>query len=222
MQMARKKLDEGEVSKSQSIRELLKANPDQGDGRVAGTGAKGIKVTGGLFYMVKGKALAGRSVATTRERQAVSVVRVRPPESRDALATIIKVKSFATELAGADVRSWWMRERVSFRSARHVVVPGEIAKAIRRIEHSRNTRGSHEGTLVLSQPSKTCWPDAQDALNRPDLLRRKMLQDISFVLDVAFPTNARWVHAVFFIRRRWRSGDRRGMFGRKRYVMRSA
>jgi len=51
--------------------------------------------------MVKGKALGRKKRRKTRERQAVSVVEGSTATNHgDALATIIKVKSFATELGG--------------------------------------------------------------------------------------------------------------------------
>jgi outer membrane protein TolC len=51
---------QGEVNRSQAIRELLKENPKiKAAEAVSALAEKGIKIKVGLFYMVKGK-LSGR------------------------------------------------------------------------------------------------------------------------------------------------------------------
>jgi hypothetical protein len=103
--MAKKSKQEGEVNKSQAIRDLLKENPKiKANDAVTMLGEKGVKVTGGLFYMVKGKALGRKKRRKKREATAVNVVETAsaasPTSHKDAVATIVKVKAFAAELGG--------------------------------------------------------------------------------------------------------------------------
>ena len=98
-----KKASNSEVNKSEAIRKLLRESPKiKATEAVAALGEKGIKVTGGLFYMVKGKALGRKKSRKKRERQAVSVVETASATTShsDAVATILKVKTFATEVGG--------------------------------------------------------------------------------------------------------------------------
>src|ERR1700733_6034835 len=100
-----KKAANGEINKSDAIRKLLKENPKiKATEAVAALGEKGIKVTGGLFYMVKGKALGRKKRRKKREATAVNVVETAsaasPTSHKDAVATIVKVKAFAAELGG--------------------------------------------------------------------------------------------------------------------------
>jgi hypothetical protein len=99
--MARKKLAEGEISKSQAIRNLLKGNRKiKASEAVAALGTKGIKITGSLFYIVKGKALGRKSRRKKREKKAVGVVEAATVSHGDAVTTILKVKTFAAEVGG--------------------------------------------------------------------------------------------------------------------------
>jgi hypothetical protein len=98
-----KKASNGGVNKSDAIRKLLKENPKiKATEAVAALAEKGVKVTGGLFYMVKGKALGRKSRRKKREAKAVSVVETKstktPTSHGDAVATILKVKTFAKEI----------------------------------------------------------------------------------------------------------------------------
>jgi hypothetical protein len=96
-----KKANGGEPNKSQAIRDLLKANPKiKASEAVAALGEKGVKVTGSLYYIVKGKALGRKSRRKKRETKAVGVVESTTVSHSDALATILKVKKFAAEVGG--------------------------------------------------------------------------------------------------------------------------
>jgi hypothetical protein len=96
-----KKATGGEPNKSQAIRDLLKENPKiKASDAVASLKEKGIKVTGGLFYMVKGKALGRKGRRKKREKKAVGVVESTTVSHGDALATILKVKTLAAEVGG--------------------------------------------------------------------------------------------------------------------------
>ena len=104
--MARKKLAEGEINRSQAIRDLLKENPKiKASDAVSALAEKGVKIKTSLFYIVKGKALGKRSRRRKNQRKAVEVATA--PSSNgsvatksDALATILKVKKFALEVGG--------------------------------------------------------------------------------------------------------------------------
>ena len=86
------------INKSEEVRKLLKANPKISAKEAASTlGAKGIKVSGGLFYFVKGqikgrKHKAGKTV--TKVAAATGTHRA------DALSTIVKVKALANDVGG--------------------------------------------------------------------------------------------------------------------------
>jgi hypothetical protein len=96
-----KKANGGEVNKSQAIRDLLKENPKiKGSEAIAALKEKGIKVTGSLFYLVKGKALGRKKRRKKREGKAASVVESATMSHSDALATILKLKAFAMEVGG--------------------------------------------------------------------------------------------------------------------------
>jgi hypothetical protein len=96
-----KKATGGEPNKSQSIRDLLKENPKiKASDAVAALKEKGIKVTGSLFYIVKGKALGRKSRRKKREKKAVGVVESTTVSHSDAVATILKIKTFAAEVGG--------------------------------------------------------------------------------------------------------------------------
>jgi hypothetical protein len=103
--MAKSKPAEGEVNKSEAIRALLKENPKiKANDAVAALAAKGIKATGGLFYIVKGSLLGRKKRRKKREATAVNVVEAAsaatPTSHSDAVATIVKVKAFAAEFGG--------------------------------------------------------------------------------------------------------------------------
>ena len=72
--MARKKLAEGEINRSQAIRDLLKENPKiKASDAVSALAEKGVKIKTSLFYIVKGKALGKRSRRRKNQRKAVEV-----------------------------------------------------------------------------------------------------------------------------------------------------
>jgi hypothetical protein len=89
------------VNKSEEIRQMLKANPKVGAKEVKeALGAKGIKISGKLYYLVKGKML-GRQAHRTKARKMVAKFAASTGTgSADALATIVKIKSWANEVGG--------------------------------------------------------------------------------------------------------------------------
>ena len=87
------------VSKSERIRELLKANPKMKATEVVSTLAgKGIKVNPTLFYFVKGK-MKGRKARKKQVKAEVGKVAGTTTNS-DTLAIILKVKKLASEVGG--------------------------------------------------------------------------------------------------------------------------
>jgi hypothetical protein len=89
------------VNRSEEIRQLLKANPEIGPKEATATLAKkGIEVSSGLFYFVKGQ-MKGRKARKTRVQKAVTNVTAVTQTSRtDAVSTILKVKACAREVGG--------------------------------------------------------------------------------------------------------------------------
>jgi hypothetical protein len=101
--MAKKAQQEsnGETNKSQAIRELLKANSKiTAADAVAQLAEKGVVVSTGLFHVVKGKAIGRKKKRKKRESQAASVVESATVSRGDAVATILKLKSFAQSVGG--------------------------------------------------------------------------------------------------------------------------
>ncbi len=96
--MARRK---NGVNKSEEIRHMLKADPKATAKEVsAALGAKGIKVSEKLYYLVKGNML-GRQARKNKARKVVARVAASTGTgSADALSTILKVKSLANEVGG--------------------------------------------------------------------------------------------------------------------------
>ncbi len=89
------------VNKSEEIRQLLKANPKITAKEVCDTlGAKGIKASQKLYYLVKGKML-GRQAHRTKARKMVAKFAASTgTDSAHALSTILKVKKWASEVGG--------------------------------------------------------------------------------------------------------------------------
>ncbi len=89
------------VNKSEEIRQLLKANPKITAKEVYSTlGAKGIKVSEKLYYLVKGKML-GRQAHRNKARKMVAKVAASTGSGNaDALSTILKIKSWANQVGG--------------------------------------------------------------------------------------------------------------------------
>ena len=109
--MARKKLQAGEVNKSQAIRDLLKEQPDiKANDAVSALGAKGVTIKTSLFYIVKGKVAGGKSRRRKNKRKAVQMMTspangeasptTAVKSTSDALATIRKIKGLAVEVGG--------------------------------------------------------------------------------------------------------------------------
>ncbi|MEI7685818.1 MAG: hypothetical protein WCL32_12390 [Planctomycetota bacterium] len=107
--MAKKKLQEGEVNRSQAIRDLLKENPKiKASEAISTLAAKGVTVTSGHFHVVKGK-LLGRKSRRKKNKQKAVVLITAPVNGQaavpakgksDALATIRKIKGLAAEVGG--------------------------------------------------------------------------------------------------------------------------
>ena len=94
--MARKKTG---VNKSEEIRQVLKANPAAGaKDVVAALGGKGIHVSEGLVYFVKGH-LKGRKGRKQKAEKIVAKV-AATTGSGDALTTVLQVKRLAAEVGG--------------------------------------------------------------------------------------------------------------------------
>ena len=88
------------VNKSAEIRQLLKANPAAGAKDVVATlSGKGIHVSEGLVYFVKGH-LKGRKGRTKKKAQAVVAHVAAATGSGDALSTVLKVQRLAAEVGG--------------------------------------------------------------------------------------------------------------------------
>jgi hypothetical protein len=89
------------VNKSEEIRQMLKANPKITAKEVtAALGAKDIKVSEKLYYLVKGQML-GRQAHRNKARKMVARVATSTGTGNaDALSTILKVKSWANEIGG--------------------------------------------------------------------------------------------------------------------------
>jgi hypothetical protein len=89
------------LNKSEEVRQLLKANPGIGASEaVAKLAERGIKISGNLFYFVKGK-MKGRKARKQKTQATIAKITETAivPKS-DALATILKVKSLAREVGG--------------------------------------------------------------------------------------------------------------------------
>lgn len=96
--MARKKTD---VSKSEEVRKLLKANPAMSFKEVeTALGEKGIKVTSSLFYFAKGR-ISGRKKRRRKAQKVVAQVATATASTNiDAVKTILMVKGWAAEVGG--------------------------------------------------------------------------------------------------------------------------
>lgn len=95
--MAKKKTDG--PSKSDSIRDVLKANPKMGAKEVVSTLAgKGVDVSENMVYYVKGR-MKGRKGRRKKARQILEKVAVTTGND-DPVKTILKVKGWANEVGG--------------------------------------------------------------------------------------------------------------------------
>jgi hypothetical protein len=102
--MARK-VQAGEVNKSEEIRKLLKADPKVAASDAVETLAKsGIKVNPNLFYFVKGKMQGRKGRRREMRRKVASVMSnggaAATPAKSDVVGTIKKVKGLAAEVGG--------------------------------------------------------------------------------------------------------------------------
>jgi hypothetical protein len=89
------------LNKSEEVRQLLKGNPQIGGKEAVATLAeKGIKISGNLFYFVKGQ-MKGRKARRKKAQRTVSKIAESTHGTRsDAVATILKVKAWANEVGG--------------------------------------------------------------------------------------------------------------------------
>ena len=93
--MARKR---NGVSKSEEVRQLIKANPQiKAKEAIASMAEKGMKISANLFYMVKGE-MKGRKQKA--KKLVTKVAEATGTPRSDALHTILKVKSLAKEVGG--------------------------------------------------------------------------------------------------------------------------
>mgnify|MGYP001090708735 CR=1 FL=1 len=100
--MARKAAN-GEVNKSQEIRDLLKSDPAiKATDVVKKLADKGVKITPALFYLVKGKVAGRKSRRKQNQRNAVFLATKSQAGAKrsDAVAIIRKVKEIAAEVGG--------------------------------------------------------------------------------------------------------------------------
>ena len=96
------------VNKSAAIRDLLKVDAEiKAGAAVAALGEKGIVITPGLFYLVKGKVVGRKRRRRRVHRNAVNVAvasggdgATGATKKSGALATIRKVKAVAAEVGG--------------------------------------------------------------------------------------------------------------------------
>jgi hypothetical protein len=94
-----RKAKDGGVNKSEAIREVLRSNPDMPVKEVVATlAAKGTSVAPNLVYLVKGKVKGAKHQRMKTKRRATKAA--FSAGNRDAVATILKVKSFANEVGG--------------------------------------------------------------------------------------------------------------------------
>lgn len=100
--MARKAKN-GEVNKSQAIRDVLSQTPEIKVSEVVATlKEKGIKVTPNLVYFIKGKVQGQKGRRRKMRRQVATVMASNNgvATSGDVLSTIKKIKGLAAEVGG--------------------------------------------------------------------------------------------------------------------------
>lgn len=87
------------VNKSEEIRQMLSANPKVTAKEVKDElGAKGIRVSENLYYLVKGNMLGRQARKNKARRMVAKVAASTGAGNADALSTILKIKSLASEL----------------------------------------------------------------------------------------------------------------------------
>jgi len=106
-----KKAPEGQLSRSQAIRDILKTNPEiKFNEAIATLAAKGIKFSKATFYLVKGSLSGQKSRRKKNRKKAVQLItassngnavpKTTAIAKSDALATIRKIKVLAGEVGG--------------------------------------------------------------------------------------------------------------------------
>jgi hypothetical protein len=98
--MAKQK-PKSELNKSQTLRDLLAENPNLSYPEASGTLAeKGINLTKGLFYLVRGGMKSKKRKTKEKVAQGTATAIPSSNGADDALATIKQIKGLATELGG--------------------------------------------------------------------------------------------------------------------------
>src|SRR5471032_2804488 len=96
--MAKKK---NGVNKSEEVRQMLKANPAiTAKEVVAAMNAKGLKISGNLYYFIKGQMKGRKGRKKKAQKMVATVAEATNVTKSDALSTILKVKALANELGG--------------------------------------------------------------------------------------------------------------------------
>ena len=89
------------VSKSEEVRQLLKANSKiTAKEVVAALAEKGIKISDNLYYFVKGQMKGRRGRRRKAQKVITKVAEATGAGRSDALTTILKVKAMAHEVGG--------------------------------------------------------------------------------------------------------------------------
>jgi hypothetical protein len=89
------------VNKSEEIRQMLKANPKVTAKEVKDAlGAKGIKISDNLYYLVKGTILGKQGHKKKARKMVAKVAGTTGTGNADALSTILKIKSLANQVGG--------------------------------------------------------------------------------------------------------------------------
>jgi hypothetical protein len=89
------------VNKSEEIRKMLRENPKVTAKEVCDTlGAKGIKISPKLYYLVKGDMLGKQAQKRRAQTKAAKAAASTGNGSTDVVSLIVKVKSWANEVGG--------------------------------------------------------------------------------------------------------------------------
>ena len=98
--MAKQK-QKSDVNKSQAVRDLLTENPNLSFQETSGILAeKGINLTKGLFYLVRGGMKSKKRKTKVKVAQEMATSAPSSNGATDALTTIKQIKGLATELGG--------------------------------------------------------------------------------------------------------------------------
>ena len=146
-------------NKSSAIRELYKENPEFKVSEVVSTlAARGLKVTPGLVYLVKGKIKGEKTRRRKINRNATNLATSRG--SRDAVKSIIKIKALAAEVGGYD----------------HLKSLVECARARERaaVERHASRRCRNRATIWRAVPQPLVSPSRQSLMRTCQRQRNKI------------------------------------------------